>query len=440
MKHAIITVGLGFGDEGKGATVDYLTRKYAADLIVRYCGGSQAGHNVQLPDGRRHTFSQFGAGTLAGLGGIRTFPRTYLGPNVIIDPLAMNREAQHLAELGVPNPGRLVSIHARCLVTTPWLKILNQLRELARGNAKHGSCGMGIGETRSYWLKHGQDSVFATDLRDKETLCQKLELQRQRILLESQELVERIPGDFLAELDLWNLNAEDATTELNRGLPDGVQLDAAIPDFQTAIFEGAQGVLLDEYRGFHPHTTWSTVTPHHAWELIDQMGVDAVAVLGLTRTYATRHGAGPLPTYDADLTTRLRDAGNPYNRWQGNLRCGWLDLPLLRYAAAVAGPLDGLVVNHVDQICEEEYKMCEAYRTPGPSPAAVPSLSWQGRLGEQLRNVEPILSGATLEMILESLSALAPVLVTSRGPCYLDRSSVEVPFRIRREQHTLRSV
>jgi adenylosuccinate synthase len=440
MKHAIITVGLGFGDEGKGATVDYLTRKYAADLIVRYCGGSQAGHNVQLPDGRRHTFSQFGAGTLAGLGGIRTFPRTYLGPNVIIDPLAMNREAQHLAELGVPNPGRLVSIHARCLVTTPWLKILNQLRELARGNAKHGSCGMGIGETRSYWLKHGQDSVFATDLRDKETLCQKLELQRQRILLESQELVERIPGDFLAELDLWNLNAEDATTELNRGLPDGVQLDAAIPDFQTAIFEGAQGVLLDEYRGFHPHTTWSTVTPHHAWELIDQMGVDAVAVLGLTRTYATRHGAGPLPTYDADLTTRLRDAGNPYNRWQGNLRCGWLDLPLLRYAAAVAGPLDGLVVNHVDQICEEEYKMCEAYRTPGPSPAAVPSLSWQGRLGEQLRNVEPILSGATLEMILESLSALAPVLVTSQGPCYLDRSFVEVPFRIRREQHTLRSV
>jgi adenylosuccinate synthase len=440
MKHAIITVGLGFGDEGKGATVDYLTRKYAADLIVRYCGGSQAGHNVQLPDGRRHTFSQFGAGTLAGLGGIRAFPRTYLGPNVIIDPPAMSREAEHLAELGVPNPGRLVTIHPRCLVTTPWLKILNQLRELARGNAKHGSCGMGIGETRSYWLKHGQDALFAADLRDRELLRHKLELQRQRVFLESQELIERITGDFLIELDLWNLNAEDVANDLTRGLPDGVQLNATIPDCQMAIFEGAQGVLLDEYRGFHPHTTWSTVTPHHAWELIDQMGVAAVAVLGLTRAYTTRHGAGPLPTYDADLTTLLRDPGNPHNRWQGNLRCGWLDLPLLRYAAAVAGPLDGLVVNHLDQIREGEYKLCEAYRKPGPSLAAAPSLAWQGRLGEQLRNVEPILSGATQETMLEALGAVAPVLVTSQGPCYLDRSSVEVPFRIRRELHTLRSV
>src|SRR3954470_20685835 len=97
MRRAIITVGLGFGDEGKGATVDYLVRKFEADLVIRYCGGSQAGHNVQLPDGRRHPCSQFGAGTLA-----RTLrrPKTYLGSNVIIDPPALLREAEHLAELG----------------------------------------------------------------------------------------------------------------------------------------------------------------------------------------------------------------------------------------------------------------------------------------------------------------------------------------------------
>src|SRR5438309_3024973 len=96
MKRAILTVGLGFGDEGKGATVDHLTRQYGADLVVRYCGGSQAGHNVQLPDGRRHTFAQFGAGTLAA-----PTPRTYLGPNVVIDPPALLREAAHLSELGI---------------------------------------------------------------------------------------------------------------------------------------------------------------------------------------------------------------------------------------------------------------------------------------------------------------------------------------------------
>ena len=85
MRRALLTVGLGFGDEGKGATVDFLARRFEADLVVRYSGGSQAGHNVVLPDGRRHTFAQFGAGTLA-----RTAdpPRTYLGPNVVIDPPA----------------------------------------------------------------------------------------------------------------------------------------------------------------------------------------------------------------------------------------------------------------------------------------------------------------------------------------------------------------
>src|SRR5260370_16345621 len=99
MKGAIIAVGLGFGAEGKGATVDFLTRQLEADLVVRYCGGSQAGHNVQLPDGRRHTFSQFGAGTLALA---PNHPRTGLGPNVIIDPPALAREAHHLSELPLP--------------------------------------------------------------------------------------------------------------------------------------------------------------------------------------------------------------------------------------------------------------------------------------------------------------------------------------------------
>src|SRR3954468_257297 len=133
MRRAIITVGLGFGDEGKGATVDFLVRKLEADLVVRYCGGSQAGHNVELPDGRRHTFSQFGAGTLAA----PAPPRTFLGPNVIIDPPALAREARHLTELGVHDPTRLLTIHPRCLVATPWHQALNRLRELSRGGARH---------------------------------------------------------------------------------------------------------------------------------------------------------------------------------------------------------------------------------------------------------------------------------------------------------------
>src|SRR5436309_13823368 len=114
MRRALITVGLGFGDEGKGAAVDFLARRYEAGLVGGYCGGSQAGHNVQLPDGRRHTFSQFGAGSLVEA---PVRPRTYLGPNVIIDPPALAREAAHLSELGVEDPFALLTVHPRCLVT-----------------------------------------------------------------------------------------------------------------------------------------------------------------------------------------------------------------------------------------------------------------------------------------------------------------------------------
>jgi adenylosuccinate synthase len=429
MKRAIITVGLGFGDEGKGATVDFLARRLEADLVVRYCGGSQAGHNVQLPDGRRHTFAQFGAGTLATA---PEPPRTYLGPNVIIDPLALVREARHLTELGVHDPTRLLTIHPRCLVATPWLQTLNRLRELSRGDAKHGSCGQGIGEARSYWLKYGEDAVFAADLRHLDRLRHKLELQRQRTLLELQDFIDRINADALHEFDLWERNAEAVACDLHEALPDGLVIDAAVPAFRTAIFEGAQGVLLDEYRGFHPYTTWNTVTPHHAWELVQATDVEAVAVLGITRAYATRHGEGPLPTFSAELTNRLPDAGNPWNRWQGGLRCGWLDLPLVRYAAAVAGPLDGIVVNHLDEVHQADCRVCDAYRNVTLTPSAAPRLSLQGRLTQDLCRAEPVLSPATPDRIVRSLSELAPVVITSTGPTYEQRELAKLPFRKRK--------
>ncbi len=429
MKRAIITVGLGFGDEGKGATVDFLTRRLEADLVVRYCGGSQAGHNVQLPDGRRHTFSQFGAGTLAR---VSEPPRTYLGPNVIIDPLALVREAHHLSELGVHDPMRLVTIHPRCLVTTPWHQILNRLRELSRGDAKHGSCGQGIGEARSSWLRYGEDAVFAADLRHLDQLRHKLELQRQRTLLELQEFIDRIDADVLHEFDLWELNAEAVAWDLHEALPNSLTLDADVPAFRTAIFEGAQGILLDEYRGFHPYTTWSTVTPHHAWELIHAAEVEAVAVLGITRAYTTRHGEGPLPTYSAELTNRLQDAGNPWNRWQGSLRCGWLDLPLVRYAATVAGPLEGIVVNHLDQVRQADYQICDSYRNVTLTLSAAPQLSSQTRLTQDLFQAEPVLSPATPERLVHTLSELAPVVITSTGLTHQQRELVRLPFRKRR--------
>jgi adenylosuccinate synthase len=431
MKRGIITVGLSFGDEGKGATVDYLTRQYDADLVVRYCGGSQAGHNVQLSDGRRHTFSQFGAGTLAE---ISDPPRTYLGPNVVIDPPALLREAEHLSELGVKNPNSLLTIHPSCLVTTIWHRTLNQLRELSRNQDRHGSCGQGIGEARAYWLKHGRDAVFAVDLWDMDVLRDKLELLRQRTLLELQDFIDRIGDDRLRELDLWDLNTEAVARHLSEVAETGVSVSSGIPKCHTAIFEGAQGVLLDEYRGFHPHTTWSTVTPHHAWELVRQMDIDAVTVLGITRAYATRHGEGPLPTWSPELTAQLQDPGNPWNLWQGSMRCGWLDMPLLRYAAAVAGPLDGMVVNHLDQIPETDCWACDEYQSGALAVSAAPSLAVQSRLTEQLRQGKPLLTPVTADAILQRVGEIAPVVLTGHGPAPEERSFAGLRFRTARRQ------
>jgi adenylosuccinate synthase len=428
MKRAIVTVGLGFGDEGKGASVDFLARHYGADLVVRYCGGSQAGHNVELPDGRRHTFSQFGAATLAETPGR---PRTYLGPNVIIDPPALRREAQHLTELGVEDPFRLVTIHPRCLVATVWHRILNHLREISRGADRHGSCGQGIGEARRYWLEHGSDAVFAADLHDPDRLRGKLELLRQRALLQMQEFLPRIDQEALREMDLWDRSTEEVAGDLG-GAAREVAVSGRIPDCETAIFEGAQGVLLDEYRGFHPYTTWSTVTAHHAWELVHEARAEAVAVLGVTRAYSSRHGAGPFPTYSAELTARLVDPGNPWNRWQGSLRCGWLDLPLLRYAAAAVGPLDGIAVNHIDQVREGECRVCERYHNVTLSPSDAPDLSWQGKLTEQLQRAEPSLAATTADDVVRRLGEIAPVVLTGSGPTHQDRDFTELPFRKRR--------
>ncbi len=426
MKRAIITVGLGFGDEGKGATVDYLSRQYDADLVIRYCGGSQAGHNVQLPDGRRHTFSQFGAGTLADTSGR---PRTYLGPQVVIDPPAILREAEHLSELGVSNPTELLTIHPRCLVTTVWHRLLNQLRELARGGARHGSCGRGIGEARHYWLGHGNDALFAADLLQPDDLRSKLEVLRQRTLLEMQDLLPRIGNDSLHDLELWDLNTEAVARELCAAVQQGVIISARIPECQIAILEGAQGVLLDEYRGFHPHTTWSTVTLHHAWELVEQLEADEVAVLGITRSYTTRHGDGPLPTCSAELTGRLQDPGNPWNPWQGSFRCGWLDLPLLRYAAAAVGPLDGIVLNHLDQVTASDFWICESYQSGALIPAEVPDLSWQSQLTRQVEQAEPVLIPASSDEIMDRLSQLAPLAMTSCGPTHEERDFFGLRFR-----------
>jgi adenylosuccinate synthase len=432
MKRAVIVQGLGFGDEGKGATVDFLARELPAELVVRYCGGSQAGHNVVLPDGRRHAFSQFGAGTLAGAA-------TYLGEQMIINLPAMRKEARRLLEMTGEDPFLKLLIHPRALVSTVYHQQLNRLRELSRGANRHGSCGHGIGETRKYWLTHGRDAVAAADLKDRDTLAGKMELLRQRVLLEAQELVDRVPADEHWRLDVFMTPARQAAAELWQ-MAEPLAIQAAVPACTTAIFEGAQGVLLDEWRGFHPYATWSTVTLHHALAMVEESDAEEVCTLGVTRAYMTRHGAGPLPTWNPELDARLSDPGNPTNAWQGTIRRGWLDLVLLRYAREVAGgTIGGIVLNGLDDLAGVAPHVCTGYRlqdgrTIERLPAAsVPSLAFQQKLTSLLEGAAPVceaISPAAIPALLDS--RLAPIAITATGPAWRDRVFDELRFTRRR--------
>ncbi len=437
MRQAIITVDLGFGDSGKGAWVDFLTREYKANLVIRYSGGSQCGHNVQLPNGRRHTFSQFGAGTFAGA-------YTYLGLQVIVNPYALAKEAKALYDAGVNDIARRLHFHPKCLITTVFHQFMNRLKEVARSSDpnsidRHGSCGHGIGETRSYWLKHGDDAIFAEDLDKPRVMHAKLELLRQRMLLGLEPIADSLPRTAQEKYNLYALNPLNEMAVLNRLAKSHMTMSMHVPGFEDSerpvIFEGAQGILLDEYYGFHPHTTWSTVGPHHALEMVYDMGFDECCVLGITRTYTTRHGAGPLPTYDEELTRNLTDPGNPFNEWQGNMRCGHLDLPLLRYAVDCCGGLDGVLLSHMDKI-NGDWKVCTEYHKGGsffqPQAQVLPSLTKQQVLGEYLQKVKPVLESVTPERLQRLLiDRIGPLYGAANGPTHQDRQIFDLKFRKR---------
>lgn len=411
---AIITVGMGFGDEGKGATIDFLARQFQADLVVRYSGGAQAGHNVQLPDGFRHTFSHFGAGTLSGTA-------TYLGPRMIVCPSTLKPEAENLTQYGLTNPCSQLMTHPECLLSTTYHRAMNRIREIDRGGKRHGSCGLGIGETRRYWLRYGSDAITANDTLDFRTLYSKLQLLRDRMLIEMQS-ISQIDDQYAQEIynTLPRVEAEYLVEEMSE-----IQQSDELPDAKLALFEGAQGILLDEYFGFHPYTTWSTVTAMHALELLATKHVSQLTTLGITRAYATRHGAGPFPTRYGASKRWIEDPGNPSNQWQGQLSSGPLDLVLLKYATE-ACPIDAWVVNHLDEL-DHHSELCWRYDSTARLPLPHTQRE-QEKLTQRLEEVKPIYRKSSVDQIRQAIAELAPIAMEGWGPTHLDRSIVDESF------------
>ncbi|MFE9576423.1 adenylosuccinate synthetase [Nocardia sp. NPDC006044] len=404
----IVVVDLGFGDAGKGATVDWLCSAAAGlgvSAVVRFNGGAQAAHNV-IADGRHHTFAQFGSGTFSGV-------PTLLSRHVLVEPIALAGEARQLAVLGVPDPLALLHIDGLALLTTPIHIAANRAREDARGSSRHGSCGRGIGETAWYALEHDaptvSDCLRPNVLRDK---LQALAAHYGALIAPSEHRYE--PIDVL--IDMYREFAAAVR------IVGGEQL-ARFARRGRLVFEGAQGVLLDEWRGFHPHTTWSTVEPRNARALLAEIGTTGY-VLGVTRTYMTRHGAGPLPTEDPDLT--YVELHNTTGRYQGDFRRGHLDPILLRYAIEVSGGIDGLALNHLDG--PRTRYATTAYATNDGlidhlSPGAWQDLAHQQHLTDLLATARPLLAEMPDDVAPWLARTLdVPVVLTSNGPTRTHRT------------------
>lgn len=348
MTSTYVVVDLGYGDSGKGTIVDAIARRCPTPpLVVRHNGGAQAGHNVHTSDGRHHTFSQFGAGTFV------PGSRTLLSKHFILHPAGLLSELQHLREIGIEDADKRLLVDGRALVVTPFQQALNQLRELSRMR-RHGTCGLGIGETVSDSLT--SVAVRVRDLRDREYLREKLAWIQASKREEALSLGTLGLKKARAIRDMLDLNLDELTDSLLQIGSDLRILKPEEAEFQIresehVVFEGAQGVLLDEWHGFHPHTTWSTTTTKNANNLIAESGrVGPVRRIGVVRAYATRHGEGPFPTRDPGLQEELRDSHNVDTGWQGEFRVGWFDAPLTRYALEACGDVGELAVTCLDRM------------------------------------------------------------------------------------------
>jgi adenylosuccinate synthase len=426
MARFVSLIDLGFGDSGKGLFTDALCRRWPVHTVVRFNGGAQAGHNVVLPDGRHHTFSQFGSGSFVP--GVSTL----LAAPVVVHPTALLVEEAWLRRAGVHDALTRLVVDARCRITTPFHQAARRLREWLRGDRAHGSCGVGVGETVRHSLQHPEQTLRFADLLRPAQAMVKLSAIRETLAAE-------FDLDRLRRHEAWaaeaRLLASDAVSAawlaqacaLARQVPPAPReaLAERLRREGSVLFEGAQGLLLDEWHGFHPHTTWSSVGPAAAEAVLAELGIATpVQHLGILRSYLTRHGPGPLPTEDPALQA-LPEPHNASDGWQGAFRRGHPDAVLLRYAVEAARSLHGLLISHADALRSPvRLRWCLSYAGQERLPVDdTQDLARQEALTQALWQAAPVYDKAPvrtpedLYARMEQASGM-PVLMSSDGPTH----------------------
>lgn len=336
-----IIIGSQFGDEGKGLMTSYLCSQSSNPLVIRFSGGQQAGHTV-VHEGHRHVFSNFGSGTLQGC-------PTYWSEYCTFSPLGVLNEYNALKKIKGLEPQLFV--HPLCPVTTPYDRAYNCSLEKLNN---HGSCGVGVGAT----IQRQEDyyKLYVQDLFHEDVLRQKLYNIRSYYAKKAS-----IEPRFLD--DVMKVNLGDFFYIVNE-VKKIIKMDdgTIMGNGYDLIFEGSQGILLDQDFGFFPNVTRSNTTSKNALKLIsDNAGFlfnnERPEIYYITRAYQTRHGNGYMSNENISAELKLSNnelETNVTNEWQGNFRTSVMDLDLLNYAFQCDsnfsnGIKKNLVITCVDQ-------------------------------------------------------------------------------------------
>ena len=363
-------VGSQWGDEGKGKITDLLGQK--CDVVVRYQGGNNAGHTIIVED-KKIVLHLIPSGIL------HDHCTSVVGHGVVFDPEAFEKELAEVIGSGINiNPKKLI-ISTNCSVITYYHRLLDAARE-SQGKIKIGTTGKGIGP--AYEEKIGRKGIKLRDLLDKKLLTEKLKdiLTEKSVLFEKLYQVDYPSAEVEAER-LYNLGKT-----VEPFIADSFSfLDSALTEGKKVLYEGAQGVLLDIDYGSYPFVTSSNTSFGGIFTGAGIPGKTVEEVLGITKAYTTRVGEGPFPTeLHTEIGERIQTIGGEFGATTGRKRrCGWIDLPLLKYTVK-ASNMTSLALTKLDVLSGlEELKVCYAYNYRGQEiDCAYPGIN--------LEEVEPL--------------------------------------------------
>jgi len=357
-----VVLGAQWGDEGKGKIVDVLSERFAA--VARYAGGHNAGHTVII-GGQKFVLQLIPCGVL------RPGCRGIIGNGVVLDPVAFLKEVEKLRQLGVAVDEQLF-VSNRAQVILPYHRMIELAAESAPGRKKIGTTSRGIGP--AYEDKMARSGLRVVDLLRPELLKTHIEAA----CAEKNAIVRALFGTGTAPLDPEKMFDEYAAAaeQVRPFVADtGRLLNNILAEGGSVMFEGAQGTMLDIDHGTYPFVTSSSATAGGA---ATGTGVGPTAigtVISVTKAYVTRVGGGPFPTEIHDAAgEELRARGNEYGAVTGRpRRCGWLDIPLLRYSNQVNGA-EWLVITKLDVLDTlAEVPICVGYEIDGKTTDEIPA-------------------------------------------------------------------